>query len=245
MTYLDRPTPGKGPPWAHNSLGLSVHTALRLWWELPVHRRTPSAAVVALDKAWVTDGYRDDAQSEHWRDQARGWVESYAASVDPGEEPVGLERTVAARTATLAFFGRVDRIDERDGELVVVDYKTGRRAPTEDDVRGSRALALYAVAASGTLRRPCGLVELHHLPSGTVVSWRHDPDSLDRHVRRAEDAAADIVTATDTLAAGGPSEELFPPRTGRHCGLCDFRRHCPEGQAATETREPWSVLTAP
>ncbi|MDA8323370.1 MAG: PD-(D/E)XK nuclease family protein, partial [Actinomycetota bacterium] len=24
MTYLDRPAPRKGPPWAHNSLGASV-----------------------------------------------------------------------------------------------------------------------------------------------------------------------------------------------------------------------------
>ena len=35
MTYLDRPPPGKGPPWAHNSLGASVHNALAGWWRLP------------------------------------------------------------------------------------------------------------------------------------------------------------------------------------------------------------------
>ena len=28
MTYLDRPPPPKGAPWAHNSLGASVHNAL-------------------------------------------------------------------------------------------------------------------------------------------------------------------------------------------------------------------------
>ena len=26
-SYVDRPAPPKGPPWAHNSLGASVHTA--------------------------------------------------------------------------------------------------------------------------------------------------------------------------------------------------------------------------
>ena len=31
MSYLDRPPPGKGPPWAHNSLGASVHNALAGW----------------------------------------------------------------------------------------------------------------------------------------------------------------------------------------------------------------------
>src|SRR5437763_9172722 len=34
MTYLDRPAPPKGPPWAHNSLGASVHNALAGWWRL-------------------------------------------------------------------------------------------------------------------------------------------------------------------------------------------------------------------
>ncbi len=28
MTYLDRPPPPKGAPWAHNSVGASVHNAL-------------------------------------------------------------------------------------------------------------------------------------------------------------------------------------------------------------------------
>ena len=28
MSYLDRPAPPKGPPWAHNSVGASVHNTL-------------------------------------------------------------------------------------------------------------------------------------------------------------------------------------------------------------------------
>jgi len=40
MTYLDRPPPSKGPPWAHNSLGASVHNALANWWRLPRAERT-------------------------------------------------------------------------------------------------------------------------------------------------------------------------------------------------------------
>ena len=40
MSYLDRPAPPKGPPWAHNSVGASVHNALAGWWRLPLSRRT-------------------------------------------------------------------------------------------------------------------------------------------------------------------------------------------------------------
>ena len=44
MSYLDRPPPPKGPPWAHNSLGASVHNALAGWWRLPVQVAHPVPA---------------------------------------------------------------------------------------------------------------------------------------------------------------------------------------------------------
>jgi putative RecB family exonuclease len=137
----------------------------------------------------------------------------------------------------------VDRIDVRDGELVIVDYKTGRHALTTDDARGSQALAMYAVAATRTLRKPCHQVELHHLPSGSVAVWTHTDEALQRHVRRAEEAAADLTVAAERLADGADRDEVFPPSVGRHCSWCDFRRNCPEGQAASTELEPWALLS--
>jgi putative RecB family exonuclease len=158
-------------------------------------------------------------------------------------EPIGVERWVSAPVGTIIAEGRVDRIDVRDGELVIVDYKTGRHALTTDDARGSQALAMYAVAARRTLRKPCHQVELHHLPSGTVATWTHTDDSLQRHVKRAEESADDLTTATERLADGADRDEVFPPTVGRQCSWCDFRRHCPEGQAAAPEIEPWALLS--
>src|SRR3954462_4971298 len=150
MTYLDRPQPAKGPPWAHNSLGASVDNALARWWGLRRADRTPASAGRLLETGWIVDGFQDDAQSDRARLRARDLVEGYVATLDPDGAPVGCERTVATRTETLALSGRVDRIDRRpsgDGgsELVIVDYKTGRRPLTADDARSSLALAIYAV----------------------------------------------------------------------------------------------------
>jgi RecB family exonuclease len=242
MTYLDRPTPARGGPWAHSTLGAVVHNALRALFDLPAARRNPAAAAALVDRHWTSDGFRDAEQAAHYRDRAKTWVSDYVGDLDTAHEPVGLERWVAVPTSRIVAEGRVDRIDERGAELVIVDYKTGRRAPTVDDARSSRALALYALAARRTLRRPCRRVELHHLPTGEVAAWEHTDPSLNRHLARMEEAADDAALATDTLAAGGDPELLFPPRPTAGCSYCEFRRHCAPGRAAAPEVEPWALL---
>ncbi|HKS98885.1 MAG TPA: PD-(D/E)XK nuclease family protein [Rugosimonospora sp.] len=239
--YVDRPAPPKGPPWAHNSLGASVHTALRNWYGLPEPRRVPEALPALLRGTWVAEGYRDDVQERDAYRQALGWLESYVAGLDPQEEPVGVERVVAVKTATLALSGRVDRIDRRGDELVIVDYKTGRSGVSPDGARGSRALALYAYAAQRVFRRRCVRVELHHLPSATVAAHEHTEESLARHLGRAEATAEDALAAEEAVGEGADPDEAFPTTPGALCSWCDFRRTCPAGNAAP-AREPWSGL---
>ncbi|UBU19094.1 RecB family exonuclease [Nonomuraea gerenzanensis] len=265
FTYLDRPQPSKGPAWAHNSVGASVHNALAGWWREPYERRTPLTAAILLTNGWITEGFRDAEQSARWLGRARDLVSGYVATLDPSDDPVGVERTVATRTRVIALSGRIDRLDRRGDELVVVDYKTGRRPLTQDDARSSLALAVYAVAASAMMRTPCRTVELHHLPTGEVVEWRHTEESLARHLARAEEVAMEASEADDRYRAAvgerpgprrpagdrqaiGPAEvpadvdKLFAPSPGPICSWCDFRRHCPEGQAAGPDRQPWDGL---
>ena len=259
MTYLDRPAPQKGPPWAHNSLGASVHNALAGWWRLKREERTPEAAGGLLAGGWITEGYADDAQSADYLRRSRIMVERYAARLDPACEPAGVERTVAAKTDLIAVSGRIDRLDDRPvssagpdhaddpfgRELVVVDYKTGRGRLSTDDARSSLALALYALAAGRVLRRPCRVVELHHVPTGEVLRWEHSASSLDRQLRRAEDIAGESSAADERYKSdpeSGRGDEVFPPATGPWCSWCDFRALCPEGRSAAAGRRPWDGL---
>jgi putative RecB family exonuclease len=268
FTYLDRPAPAKGPPWAHNSVGASVHNALAGWWREPYERRTTAMAGILLTKGWITEGFRDQEQSTVWRDRARAMVLGYTSTLDPSDEPVGVERTVATRTSVIAVSGRIDRLDRRGDELVVVDYKTGRRPLTEDDARSSLALAIYAVASSRVMHRPCRKVELHHVPTGSIVEWEHTDESLRRHIGRAEEIALEASEADERYRAwrgesapargsrsspdpAGPVpvppeiDAGFPARTGPICSWCDYRRHCPEGQAAGAAHQPWDGLADP
>ncbi|MBI1376672.1 MAG: recombinase RecB [Frankiales bacterium] len=261
FTYLERRP--KGPPWAHNSVGAAVHNALRDWWSVPLERRDAHAAEELVARQWISEGFRDDAQSAQWRDRAAAMTAAYAATLDPADEPVGVERTVSVATHGMALSGRVDRIDRRpseDGgeELVVVDYKTGRRPLDADDARSSLALAVYVVAARRTLRLRARRVELHHLPTASVAVHEHGEESLDRHLRRAGELAAEAAAAQRAWheglaaraedAADGVAEAVeaidavLPPAPGPGCSWCDHRRWCPAGREASTERAPWDGL---
>jgi putative RecB family exonuclease len=242
LTYVEKPAPARGGPRAASTLGAVVHLALRALFDLPAPRRTRAAVAALVDRNWSSEGFRDAAQAAQYRDRAREWVADYAEGLDPDADPVGREQWVSVATGRIVAEGRVDRIDRRGAELVVVDYKSGRHVPSEQDAATSPALALYALATERTLRRRCVQVELHHLPTGGVSAWRHDRESLGAHVRRAESAADEFADATDALGRGGDQDTLFPPRPAPRCGGCDVRRHCPEGRAAAPESVPWADL---
>lgn len=243
FTYVDRPQPVKGPPWAHNSVGAAAHLALARWWDLPPEQRTPARGAELVRRHWAALGFKNTEQSDEARERTAGWVAAYLADLDPAHEPVGVERTVGVPVGRLSISGRVDRIDEaHDRSLVIVDYKTGRRPLTNDDARGSLALALYVLGARRALRRDCVRVELHHLPTGEVLSYEHTQESLARHVARAQATADDIQAALDTVESGGDPDEVFAATPSPACSWCDFRAHCPEGQAASNPIDPWAGL---
>jgi RecB family exonuclease len=248
LNYLDRPTPQRTGPWAHSTLGAVVHNALRALFDLPVAKRTPERAMALVGEYWKDAGFADDEQAARYRARAKGWVAEYVAHHDVTDDPIGLERWVSAPVSaaggrpTMIIEGRADRIDQRGGELVIVDYKTGRRAPDEHEARASQALAMYAVAAARTLRIPCTKVELHHVPTGTVAAAEHTPETLQRQLKRAEETAGDLRLAADTLDAGGDGDTLFPARPDRRCAWCDFRPSCAEGQQTAPAMQSWELL---
>jgi RecB family exonuclease len=242
MQYLDRPRPQARPQRAHTSVGIATHNALRDFWDLPAARRTPAGVAELVRSSWIDVGFRDPEQSAAWRLRVRDAVTEYLRVSDRDNQPVGIERSVSLKTDEVAITGRIDRLDDRAGELVVVDYKTGRQVPTDDDARTSLPLALYAVAASRMFRRPCHRVELHHVPSGTIASHEHTDESLARKVAEAESIASDLRRADAEFKEVGVESTRFAPRTSAICSWCDFRAHCPEGQQMGPEKSDWAGL---
>lgn len=246
-SYVERRRPGR--MWAHFSFGNSVHAALREWFDLPREQRTGSEVDRLVTRVWINAGFRDEEQSDEWRVQAAQMVARYVARLDPDFQPLSVERTLAFKADRCIVQGRIDRVDSHDQGAAVIDYKTGKSIPTPDDVRGSGALAMYALMVQRALGQPCWEVSLHHLPSGNDVTWTHTGDSLQRHLDRVYQIAQDILLAQDTWEAMDElpdqeslRDELFPTRPSGLCGFCDHWDVCEVGRSYTERKESWAGL---
>lgn len=205
------------------SLGGSVHRTLQAF-----HERG-GAGAVSLDELktelagrWSDAGYGSAEEATAFREAGEAMLTRYhLAATEEGRTTLGNEVTVQRRYETFVLFGKIDRLDRRpDGALEVIDYKSGRRVFTEEDVRNSLAMTVYQLLVS----RDHPGVEVYtgilNLRTGDSAFVLRNAAELDE----AERAIGELITAilADTVKA---------PRPGDGCRECAYPSVCPEGRA--------------
>ena len=150
-----------------------------------------------------------------------------------------LEAEVTVAGETVRLYGFADRLElDEDGRVVVVDLKTGKGKPTDEQVSEHAQLGLYQHAVAhgaadhlveGGARLEAGgaeLVQLRHEAYGKVkVQAQPPPEPGDDGLTLIE---AQLAEAVDRLR----SEEL-PAIAGPHCDHCGFLPICPIKGAGT------------
>ncbi len=147
---------------------------------------------------------------------------------------VGVEREFEVDAGRATLHGRVDRLEaDRDGRLVVVDLKTGRSTPAEEELPLQPQLGAYQLAVSLGAFGPDepGGAALVHL--GTA----HRDAKVQRQPALADgddpDWARELVLSVAERMAGS----AFAAMAGRRCGYCPVRGSCPiqpEGRQVTQ-----------
>ena len=210
--------------------GTLVHTALeQLFWNHPQGGRSQSAASAELDRAWVALQEDDDFRSlalrgddaDAFRSDAGQLVANYFLLEDPDEiTPVGIELLLEARLGDVLLRGILDRLDRTpDGELVVIDYKTGKAPPPAYQQSRLTGVQLYALLCQEVLGQRPVQVKLLHLKEPTVITAEPSAQGLQGQRTKTE--------AVWTAIEQASRDEDFHPKTGPLCRFCRFQEFCP------------------
>ena len=210
--------------------GTLVHRVLEgLFWRHPQGMRSSAAAADELDRAWSE--LQDDPEylalalttddADGFRSEAATLVQNYFALEDPNEiMPVGIELMLEARVGSMRLRGIIDRLDRTpDGELVVIDYKTGRAPSQAYEQSKLIGVHIYALLCQEVLGQKPAQVKLLHLKEPVVIT----AEPSDQAVRGQRVKAAAIWSAIEQACRN----DDFRPRPSPLCNYCRFREFCP------------------
>ncbi|MFE5108929.1 ATP-dependent helicase [Streptomyces sp. NPDC056663] len=247
--FLGREVKADAPATAAQGFGNVVHVLA----DEVASGRTPADLAVLmerLDSVW--DGLVFDApwKSQQEKEQARVALERFLrwhVMDRTGRTPAASEHdfdvTLEAGEYEVRIRGSMDRVErDADGRAYVVDFKTGKQAPTKDEVARHPQLAVYQLAVrEGAVdeifdghRPAAGGAELVQLRQPAPT--KEGGDTLPR-VQAQEPPTTEWVSDLLATAAGRVLDERFTPTTGQHCTHCTFRASCsaqPEGRHILE-----------
>lgn len=212
--------------------GTVVHRVLELLFDLPAVERTPERAAGMVPDAWAEVREREPAvvaefeatgtTEEAWLGTCGTVLARYFALEDPTRlEPAERELYVETLTDTrLLLRGFVDRLDVApDGQLRVVDYKTGRAPGVGYEGRALFQMKFYALVLQRTRGVLPAMLQLIYLGSGEII--RYVPDESD--LRATERKVEAVWEAISTARESGRWE----PRPSKLCGWCSHQALCP------------------
>jgi putative RecB family exonuclease len=226
------------PPTIWTLKGTLVHAALEGLFTGAPAQRTEDVALERLAEAASDDTFiselaalgGDASSAAAFVDDAAALVRNYFALEDPTAiDAVGVELRlettleIGGGLASVPLRGIIDRLDrDEHGDLVVVDYKTGR-APSPGRERSKLAgVETYALLCERVLGvRPVS-VRLLYLRAPLIVEREVAPPTVARQERRAIEVWRAITKAH--------SSGSFRTSPGPLCNYCAFADRC-EGAA--------------
>jgi putative RecB family exonuclease len=215
------------PATVWTAKGTLVHRALeRLFAGYEPGGRTLEAALTELDMA----GEEVLADPEYaglaldpadLLAQAEPLVRNYFALEDPNRvNAIGLELRLEARLGDMRLRGIIDRLDiGPDGELTVVDYKTGRAPGQAYEQNKLGGVHFYAYLCEQVLGRRPARVQLLHLKEPVVI----ESIPTEQSIRGMALRAGAVWTAVERACRF----EDFRPKPGRLCDYCAYKAYCP------------------
>ncbi|MFF7890803.1 ATP-dependent helicase [Streptomyces sp. NPDC007907] len=236
--FLGREVKADAPATAAQGFGNVVHVLA----DEVASGHTPADLTVLmerLDSVWNALAFDAPWKSAQEKDNARVALERFLqwhVMNRTGRTPVASEHdfdvTLEAGDYQVRIRGQMDRVEaDGDGRAYVVDFKTGKQAPSSKEVERHPQLAVYQLAvregavddAFDGVRPEPGGAELVHLRQGAAK--RDGGESLPK-VQAQEPLDGEWVGDLLATAAGKVLDERFTPTAGQHCTHCAFRASC-------------------
>ena len=222
LQYLLAVVLGLDPDSSHNmAFGSVVH---KVFEEIELQKLDPAQAYARYDELF--EGIKKEfpnkpIERQFYRD-GQLMIERYGKFLKPGTAAM-TEHAFKVDLDGHRITGRIDRIDNLGGNLIISDYKTSSSALGWDEAKESLQLAIYYLAARNdpeiaALGKPSGMRLLY--PKLPITRGK-----VQERAQNAEQAEAALERLPKLIE--GVLAEDFRPNPEADCQWCKFKPLCP------------------
>jgi len=222
--------------------GTAVHAALKFMFEAKPLFPTADEVINFFTSTWRAkqesiewvDAERKDKEEKFYYEEGVKILRHFYKANQPWNfNPVALESRFSIEIVddktneTHTINGVIDRIDKNvaDDSFEIIDYKTGKKMPSQDSVNANLQLGLYELALVDRwpeAEKKTIKTSLYFLKHGEKITSAEEADKV---ARRAKIKSVILEKIRDIETR--KSENNFPPTPGPLCDYCGFRPICP------------------
>ncbi|MEK7648547.1 MAG: UvrD-helicase domain-containing protein [Patescibacteria group bacterium] len=205
------------------SFGKSIHATLEKFLNRIMEERTVPSLDELLNmykECWIDEWYRSQKEQEEYFAKGSDILERIHGEVsDTLPSPRTIERDFTLKLGTdedsIILKGKIDRIDDIEGGVEIIDYKTGK-SKAEDALgfHDKEQLIMYQMAAEELLGMNPIKLTYYYVEDGSHVSFLGTAKEKEKTLKNIEKTVQEMKGSD------------FKATPGFHCRFCDFKSIC-------------------
>jgi len=215
-------------------LGNLVHDTLYKFYQIKnPEERTLEKMNDIFESMWRDDVFTTQTERDEYYNRGKDMLARFYEKEDKTSNPISLEEYFEVQLGEHTINGFIDRVDKADDGVEIIDYKTGRYVPSQQEVDEDMQLTFYYIGYTNKHKEEPKKLSLYFLDKGVKRITTRTKKDLKNGLKEIKRTINRIETDRD-----------FKPTPNKFCQWCDYAILCPAKSIGKNDKEKFNHIVS-